>query len=58
MRDLSNFAEREAYWFYDTPTVEHCRQQGRTHRAYGWCPKPGNWPEAQLAAYQEGFACS
>lgn len=56
MRDLTNFADREAYWFYDTPTVEHCRAQGATHKAYRWNPKPMDWwPEAQRDAYYAGY---
>lgn len=55
MKKEVNFAEIERRMCHG-PSLEDCRRQGQTHRAYQWGPRPwGHWSEEQKAAYMQGY---
>ena len=50
-----NWAEHDRN-MQDNPTLDDCRALARTHRAYGWTPRPwGHWSDEQKDAYNEGY---
>ena len=51
-----NFAEIQARFDRGDVTLAECKRLGSMHRAYGWaCTAPGQFNEAQRAAYVDGF---
>lgn len=51
-----NFAEVQARFDRGEVTLQGCYRHGATHAAYGWaCTPPGQFNEAQKAAYRAGF---
>lgn len=50
-----NWAEREVQIYGPTATDQQCYGLGKTHKAYQWGRKYGDWTDRQKAIYDHGY---